>query len=504
MIIVTSLSPKHSNSVNQHAAIASWKQFGECFSLNHVSEIDSLQGEGYDIEIIETDQTIQHIFGKPLVTVSALIEFAKKREEDLFVINSDIFVKSLPELKDDGLTIFSRFDYKEDMEQNSIFPHGFDGFYIPFKFLFIFPPTLFALGSCFHDYWWPFVFMYQKLPVYYPEGKYLFHKLHDAPNVTLWEKMGQLFAWEFGYDRSLTISQVNTHSLGKIRSYISGEEMPSTDPKYVPRPKTIDIFIKTYKPDFWLLQIALKTIAANVSGYNRIILLIPEADKLDFDTRNMPPRTDIHYVNEYGKGYLYQQVCKLQAYKYSSADYIMMSDSDAFFDHAVDVQDLIKDGKTEILYTDYEQIPEAKIWKACTEKFLGETVDFEFMRRLQLTYRWDTLAKIAEENADLEERIMKSDRFSEFNFIGAWAFKNERDKYNFINTDNWKFVPPMATQCWSHANPNGSEDHKKEWVKILQTILKSFGVNMQGNSNIESLESICRTIGFQLPDEKRN
>jgi hypothetical protein len=242
--------------------------------------------------------------------------------------------------------------------------------------------------------------------------------------------------------------------------------------------KTIDIFVKSYKRDFWLLQLSLKTLSKNATGYNNIILLIPEKEKHDFDTRNMPDRTLIHYVDEYGNGGLYQQWCKLNAHNYCYADYIMFSDSDNFFDHPLNVQDLISDGKPEILYTDYKQLPDAIIWKEPTEKFIKEPVQYEFMRRLPLLYHRSTLVAISEYAPDLEKTIMESGRFSEFNCLGAFAYKYERDKYNFVNTDNWTYVPPHSTQTWSHASKADgiSEIHLREYIRLLETIMKSFDI----------------------------
>ena len=39
---------------------------------------------------------------------------------------------------------------------------------------------------------------------------------------------------------------------------------------------------------------------------------------------------------------------------------------------------------------------------------------------------------------------MSSECFSEFNAIGAWSFINEKEKYNFINTDDWQYKDPIA------------------------------------------------------------
>lgn len=240
----------------------------------------------------------------------------------------------------------------------------------------------------------------------------------------------------------------------------------------------IDIFIKSYKKDFWLLRLSLATIQKNVSGYNNLILLIPEKDKEHFDTRNLPERTLVHYVSDYDNGWLGQQVYKLKAFLYCYAEFILFTDSDAFFCNPVNLQDLIADGKPEILYTDYNQLPDAKIWQPYVENFIKGKVKYEYMRRLPLVYHRSTLIAISEYEPNLERVIMQSDRFSEFNIMGIFAWVYERDKYNFINTDNWAYVPPIAEQVWSHATDEEGTDelHLREYIRTLKTLLKAFNI----------------------------
>lgn len=237
----------------------------------------------------------------------------------------------------------------------------------------------------------------------------------------------------------------------------------------------VDIFIKSYLNDFKLLRYALVSIEKNVTGYNNIILLIPEKekDKHEFDTRILPPRTLIHYVNEYGKGWLYQQWCKVNAAAYSDADYILFSDSDCIFTKPINVQDYI--GTPEILYTSWDKVGDAIVWRKPTEAIMGEVVPFEFMRRNCLVYHRSTLVDMNIWNHKLEDIILGSERFSEFNLIGAYAFKFERDKYNFINTDEWQYTEPKAVQLWSHGC-KGTNDVLKlnEYIRSLETIINLY------------------------------
>jgi hypothetical protein len=244
--------------------------------------------------------------------------------------------------------------------------------------------------------------------------------------------------------------------------------------------KNIDLFIKSFHKDFWLLKIALATIARHVTGYNNIILLIPEHEKHLFDTRGMPERTTIHYVKEYGKGWIFQQWCKLNAATYSLADYIMFTDSDCIWTYPVDLQKVIKNDKPEILYTDWSKVGDGITWKKPTEDIMGESVPFEFMRRNQLTYHRDTLVKLSLWKPNLEEIVMGSEKVSEFNLIGSFAYKFERDKYKFTDTDNWAYVPPLAEQLWSYGSKKQgvSETHLREYIRTLETILKAFGIDV--------------------------
>jgi hypothetical protein len=240
----------------------------------------------------------------------------------------------------------------------------------------------------------------------------------------------------------------------------------------------IDIFIKTYKKDFKLLSYSLRSIVKNVTGYKNIVLLVPERDKQAFDTRELPANTLIHYVNDYGNGYLYQQWCKMNAYNYCNSDYILFSDCDVIFDHAINLQDFIADGKPEILFTDWDKVGNGIIWREPTERLMGEPVIAEFMRRNCLIFHKETLRKIALQYPNLEATIMNSDRFSEFNFMGAWAYKYEREKYNFINTNDWVYTPPKGIQLWSWADTGDSETHKQEYQRSIETINKVLELNL--------------------------
>ena len=191
----------------------------------------------------------------------------------------------------------------------------------------------------------------------------------------------------------------------------------------------------------------------------------------------------IFYIEDKNPGWLYQQYLKMTAHNYCYSDFIMFTDSDCLFDHPINLQDFIADGKPEILYTPWEKCGDAITWREPTEKFMrGMGVEFERMRRNCLIYHRDTLVAISEYQPDLENFIMniKDGKFSEFNAMSAFAWEYEREKYNFVNTDEWQYVPAKALQVWSHASkePGASELHHLEYIRVLESVLKAFGIKV--------------------------
>lgn len=219
MIIVTSLSAGHSNKDNQHNAVKSWQRHGKCYSLNNSEEIEKLKHLFYDVKFIKTDRTVNQLIGKPLVSINAMIDFANEYGQDILLINSDIILTGLPELRKDGVTIFSRYDYTDSFDDAKMFIYGFDIFHIPHHLLNIFPPSIYSLGCPWWDISLPYRCILNNIPLYYPEGRYAYHKLHPTQyNTDEWNYIAEYFKWEFKLDKKLNGGQVATMIMNKIKS----------------------------------------------------------------------------------------------------------------------------------------------------------------------------------------------------------------------------------------------------------------------------------------------
>ncbi len=103
----------------------------------------------------------------------------------------------------------------------------------------------------------------------------------------------------------------------------------------------------------------------------------------------------------------------------------MYSDSDCFFSRPINLQDYIKDNKPEILYTSWDLVGDAIVWKEPTENFFGEPVEFEMMRRNNQIYHRSTLVALSEYKDNIEKIVLGSYRWSEFNVISTFAYKFE-------------------------------------------------------------------------------
>lgn len=226
MLIITSLSPNHKNKELQIDCVKSWAPYAKIFSLNTSKEIELIGKDNYpDVKFLVRNNTMEHLYKKTLVNISSFFELATTHHQDLFIINSDIFIKSLPELKSDGVTVFSRYDYRETMEESILFKNGFDAFYVPYEFLHLYPQSLYAMGNCWWDFAVPYRFLLNQVKLYYPKGRHLFHKFHENQyTYTDWLWLGEHFAWEFKlgrekrFGKEQIIQQICTEALALIKS----------------------------------------------------------------------------------------------------------------------------------------------------------------------------------------------------------------------------------------------------------------------------------------------
>jgi hypothetical protein len=164
----------------------------------------------------------------------------------------------------------------------------------------------------------------------------------------------------------------------------------------------------------------------------------------------------------------------MKAYEYTDADAVLFWDSDVFAAEPIDIQaEYFQDGKPLIYKTRYASMPDNP-WQHITAKAIGEVPEWEYMRRMPLIYRRDSLA-LADARMEqihkmpLVEYIMAQPyrAFSEFNVIGALAEQMTPDRYTFVDTEAVDTPPNKVIQGWSWGGIDENVKHQLQLAKLL-------------------------------------
>lgn len=232
------------------------------------------------------------------------------------------------------------------------------------------------------------------------------------------------------------------------------------------RETTCDIFIKTYPQDYEWLFYCLKSIEKFSTGFRNTIVVSPS-----IEAAKVPNRINIVKPEYCEDGYLSQQIFKVYADTYSDADYILHIDSDTMFTRPVTPQTFFRNGKPTWMMTPIREL-EVTAWAQVIKQFMGEEPEFEFMRRFPFVFpRW-FYAAFREyirgaHHLSAESFIKQSPyrNWSEFNCMGAFAYKFHRDKFHWINTSMDEWPELTVEQLWSHGGLTDEIRQRRE--KIL-------------------------------------
>lgn len=232
---------------------------------------------------------------------------------------------------------------------------------------------------------------------------------------------------------------------------------------------TCDIFIRTYPKDYPWLKYCLRSINKFASGFRKVWIVSPEPSPMDVTTLGYEWKT---INDESPDGYLAQQITKLYADVITDyqADYILHLDSDVILTREVTPQDFFRGDKLAWLYTPYSAIETP--WQAITEKFMDAQIENEFMRRLPMMIpRWlyPRLREFCHSKHGMVVtnyiRVQPERAFSEFNAIGAYAFRYHHDKFQWVNTLEEATETPFARQF--HSYTGITPEVEKELADIL-------------------------------------
>lgn len=222
------------------------------------------------------------------------------------------------------------------------------------------------------------------------------------------------------------------------------------------------IFIRSYDRDAAWLKVCFAQLTKYAAGWDKTIVVTdPEAVEIPalceawgIPCMPSPYLTDL-------PGYLQQQLDKLHADTFlPDADTITFVDSDAWPYASFTPESARIIPSIEILYSPWDEMGDAKdAWMEITGRALLREPPYEFMRRLPLSYRPETLLAArtwmeTHHGASVAEVIESLGSISEFNFLGAWAWFNRHDDYTWTYVDSKN--PPTSSlpvrQFWSHGS----------------------------------------------------
>jgi len=285
--------------------------------------------------------------------------------------------------------------------------------------------------------------------------------------------------------------ELSEEAIAHNKKFPLGQFIPHPDCPEIPiaqkRP-ACDIFIKSYPGDYEWLKYCLRSIDKLATGFRRIVLIVPQVNEAWMcqpgmgNLLSIPLNAPLNVkdVREPENGYLFQQVCKLNADKYTDADFVLFMDSDCVFTRPVTPETFMRNGKPIWLMTplDKARRDQREAWVPVMTKWMNKVPEYEFMRRHPFMFPHWFFDKIRgfcaqQHNQALDGYIMRQPgrAFSEFNCAGFLAYEHFRDRFSWLNTETDEVPSATILQKWS---PGGLTDAiEAELENILSTPIEN-------------------------------
>lgn len=208
MIVITSLSPSPDMLELQKAAVESWIKNGlRVISMNGHEEVKQIMNIYPDVEFVPTFRTFEFLWGKPYVSINAMLDWAKQQEDEhIILINSDIVLSPCRGILDyeftqrclDGICLLHRRDVEgEAIEEGKEYIYGMDVFLIHKKLLSLFPQSIYCMGQTWWDFWIAYSAIKKGVKVFRIDNPIAYHQKHKTRwSDESWQRMSEYFAWE--------------------------------------------------------------------------------------------------------------------------------------------------------------------------------------------------------------------------------------------------------------------------------------------------------------------
>ncbi len=240
----------------------------------------------------------------------------------------------------------------------------------------------------------------------------------------------------------------------------------------------IEILIISHRADFQYLELCLRSLKKFVTGFERIVVLIPHEDLellkyKEEDLCMFGPKISIRTFDQAPPplGFLHHEIMVCRADEICpNADFIFHFDSDQIFTEPVHLSDFYFHNDKPILVVEpYDNVPEIKKWQAVVEQALGWRPKYETMRRPGWMHHCGIYADVRRRveqhtNRPFDEYVLscKPDYpqgFAEQNTIGAVALELPwREKYAFVEIGKQRWPKNVIQQFWSLGNMDLPQD----------------------------------------------
>ncbi len=228
--------------------------------------------------------------------------------------------------------------------------------------------------------------------------------------------------------------------------------------RYIKATET-SIITVAYDKDLEFLKYNLKSIGVFCKGYiNNVIVIDDHEQDCDETAKYLKSIDQEYYIDSKAKeikhGYVRQQWMKLFSDKYvaDDANFILHIDSDSVFSAKHNPDVWFKNDKPIMLRTSYEKIFESVLklgreieglqrWQKLTSEAVGFDVDYEYMRGMPLVYPKRLFSEVRRHIArthgcSLLNYLKDKPTISEYNILGAYAYKYMRDEFYWITEDD--------------------------------------------------------------------
>ena len=223
----------------------------------------------------------------------------------------------------------------------------------------------------------------------------------------------------------------------------------------------IDIFLRSYYRDLRWLHLALRSITELVVGYRRIVVVVPHSTvcRVALETIAGNFTAEVFECEDFADDYIGQQLTKLNADRYTDADFVLLLDSDQLFYAPCDLNTrLFRNSRLLMEFYSRNLRPQSDGWRRCPELFFHKDIAVNLAVPLPLAVPRHVFAgirRICEQlhGMSIVEYAMNrgADSFSELALFRGHAWVREFDNYSWTDDPHKSLIPECRT-FWSRAD----------------------------------------------------